>query len=311
MRRRARGAALALALTLGGAARAAPRLQLPPLAELPGPARDTIARLRAEAEAAGLDASEAEGDVRATVVARGERPLIMIERPRLPPQLFRADDVPADEAPAVVALRAIEWLKAALAPPPSPAPRPDSAALARYAEAHATATSPYRRPHLSVALAAALDGGDLTLAPTVALGAGVGGPAFVRLAGWGPSTRSGVEAPQGSARIHSFGAAASVGWTWPLGESLWLAATAGLGAARYVIDGRSTPGFVARRATATSYLTSLDASVARPLAGPLAGVLGVAANFALPSVGVRIADARVAERGRPELRATLGAQVAF
>ncbi|HEU4539331.1 MAG TPA: hypothetical protein VFS00_34660, partial [Polyangiaceae bacterium] len=301
-------------------------------AYLPSPARDAAVRLRAEAEAAGLDASEgeggAEGELRATIVVRGDRPIILFERALEPPRVFHADDVPVDEAPAVVALRAVEWLKAELTPAPRPAPepRPDapaaatigpppdalaSAAIGPRPDALASAASPYRRPFVSAAIAAALDGGATTLAPAFAIGTGVAGPAFVRLSGWGPSSWSNVDAPQGSARVRSFGAAASAGWTWPLGGSFWLTTTAGAGVTRYAVEGRSAPGFVARRATATSSLLLLDASVLRPLAGPVAGFLGVGANVALPSVGIRIADVRVAERGRPELKATLGVQLTF
>ncbi|MCU0685018.1 MAG: hypothetical protein MUF34_22690 [Polyangiaceae bacterium] len=334
MKRPAAGVVLALALGWSGVAHAAaPRLRLSPPSGLPWPARDAAARLRAEAEAAGLRTGEGEGgsgagadagDLRATVVAEGERPMIMIERPRRPPQLFRADDVSVDEAPGVVALRAVEWLKAELAPTLSPAQAPASLAQASDSPGAAPLTtfparagqpaapvSPYRRPHLSASLAASLDGGDVTFAPVVALGAGVFGGGFVRLAGWGPSTRATVVAPQGSARVHSLGAAASAGWSWPLAGSYWLAASAGVGVARYAIEGRSTPGFVARRAVATSSLAVLEASVLRPLVGPVAAVASVGASFALPAVGVRIADVRVAERGRPELRAALGVQVAF
>ncbi|HEU4406849.1 MAG TPA: hypothetical protein VFS43_16395 [Polyangiaceae bacterium] len=316
MKRPAAGVALAIALGLGGVAQAAtPRLHVPSPSGLPWPARDAAARLEAEAEAAGLSAGggegEGEGDLRATVVAEGERPMIVIERTRRPPQIFRADDVPVDEAPAVVALRAVEWLKAELAPAPRPAPAPPPAPPAALSGPPTAPASPYGRPHLSASLAMSLDGGDVTLAPAVALGAGVGGAGFVRLSGWGPSTRATVAAPQGSARVRSLGAAASAGWSWPLAGSSWLAAAVGVGVARYAIEGRGAPGFVARRAATTSALAMLDASVLRPLVGPVAGVASVGASFALPAVGVRIADVRVAERGRPELRAALGVQVAF
>lgn len=327
MTRLAAGVALAVALGWNGVAYAAtPRLRLSSPSGLPWPARDAAARLRAEAEAAGLSAGEGagegegEGDLRATIVAEGERPMIMIERSRRPPQIFRADDVSVDEAPVVVAIRAVEWLKAELAPEPRPERAPPSLALAPSPSPAlappttppaAAPANPYQRPHLSASLAASLDGGDVTLAPAVAFGAGIGGAGFVRLAGWGPSTRATIAAPQGSARVSSLGATASAGWSWPLAGSSWLAASAGAGVARYAIEGRSAPGFVARRAVATSSLAVLDASVLRPLLGPVAGVASVGASFALPAVGVRIADARVAERGRPELRAALGVQVTF
>lgn len=314
--------------------------------------RATATRLLAELSVGGFGAgtTASEADARVSLVLRDGRPVLYIELPNGRTGVIRAEDVSPAEAPSVVALRTVEWLRAALSAPqvPEPASTPSLVAPAPTSPAASTSPpapapsaaappsaasvapsprpsasralsvlskpalrTPFDRRHAFLGATVALDGGAVSIAPTASFGVGLAPGVFVRGTWSGPSTIGTVTAAQGSATIQSLGGRIDAGLAWPLHETVSVGASAGLGAAVYLVEGRAGAGYVARTESSAVLTPALDAFVSWRLAGPIHLLLDLGASAAFPSLDVKIAGVSVAERGLPALHATLGAMAAF
>jgi len=276
--------------------------------------RATAARLSAELSAAGFDLTTAEdaADVRATLVARDGRLVLYLELPTGATMLVRADDVPPAEAPSVLALRAVERLRAGLSTPDIAPPLP--AATPSVPPPKTTKPPPqgfFVRRHLLVGGALSFDGGAVSVAPTIAFGIGIGRDFFVRGLFWGPSTNSVVESNEGRAAISSFGGRVDVGFAFPIRMGMALGGSVGLGVGRYSIMGEASPGFVPRAAVQPVFLTAGDIFFVQRLFGPLHLDVDLGAHLAWPLVIVQIGGKDAAELGFPELRARVALGFAF
>jgi hypothetical protein len=289
-------------------------------------------RLLAELTAAGFETLRGaeSADVRATLLFRGTRWVLFLELPDGSSLVVRADDVPNEETPQVLSLRAVERLRAALAAPSVPSASPPPSApiptptLPSQPIAPSLATPPPRAParilpppapesrvpfgrlHVMVAGTISIDDGALSVAPHLAAGLRLGSGFFVRVSGDGPSTETVVRVPEGSARVQSFGGAVDLGFAWAVRPTTAIGARIGAGGAGYSVAGEAAPGYVARSETRGALVFGLGVFLSQRLAGPLSLVLDAGARVAFPAVDVRVAGRVVTERGRPEILASPG-----
>lgn len=313
--------------------------------------RAVSVRLVSELTAAGFSVSGGDGAVRASLVRRDDRWALFVELPDGGSLVVRADDVPASELPAVLALRAVERLRAALSapaaaspppaasaaptaatpptalpastaspPPPSPVavstpPRAASPPAAPSPGVPAPRSSRPRAPFEGFFLAAGglvtVDGGAVAGAPIVSAGLGVGAGFFLRASVFGPGAEGAITAPEGLARVTTFGGRLEAGFARAVREGTSLGAIVGLGGDGYAVEGEARPGFVARSETAGAFVAGVRGLVVQHITGPLHLFLDAGVELGVPSVNVRIAGKVVSERGLPAVVATPGALLAF
>jgi hypothetical protein len=275
--------------------------------------RVTAARLSAELTAGGFELTRAEetADVRATLVARDGRLVLYLELPNGATMLVRADDVPPSEAPAVLALRGVERLRAGLSAPKIVTPTPTVPVYVPPKRKNAVTPGFFARRHVVVGGVLSIDGGAVSVAPTIGLGIGIGRGFFLRGSLWGPSTTTMIESPKGRATVFTLGGRLDLGVSFPLRLGTALGGSAGLGVGRYGIEGEASPGFSARSAAQPVFLTALDVFVVQRIAGPFYVDVDVGAQISWPSVVVQIGGRDAAERGLLDFRGRIGFGVVF
>jgi len=282
--------------------------------------REAQTRLSAELKAAGFELTTEENlaDVRATLVARDGRLVVYLELPNGTTAVVRADDVQDSGAPEVLSVRAVERIRAESAtaanPPPTTAKPPlETKAIPEQSPQHrpiSSTISTFPRLFLLGGVVS-IDGGAVSLAPTIAVGAGLGQHWFLRGSFWGPTTNTTVQSSAGKANVWSVGGRFDTGLAFSARPGMILGASAGLGVGRYAIEGQASPGFKPRTAGQIVFLGGVDAFWLQALTSRLYLELDLGVSLALPSVVIRIDQRNEAERGFPEIHARFGGAVAF
>lgn len=292
-----------------------------------GPIDDDLSRaaqtrLSAELTAAGfeLTTSENAADVQATLVARDGQLVVYLELPDGVTTVVRADDVGESEAPEVLAVRAVERIRAGLANP-SVAPVAPIVPPTNHSNGAKPNSELPRKPqnktiphparsvfprHMLVGGLVSLDGGAFSIAPTIGLGMGLGRHFFIRSSFWGPSTRTTIQSASGQAKVWSLGGRLDAGGAFLIRSGTTLGIGAGIGIGRYAIAGQASPGFTPRETAQPVFLGALDAFFLQALAGRFYLDVDVGVSLALPSVVIRIDRRDAGERGFPEMHARIG-----
>ena len=331
------------------AARAASRVVL---VEAPDASlRDATSRLRGELAAAGFEVSEVSAPaaddagsfatVRLQRTATGAIEVWVSDQLTAKTVVRRIGSRPRDRAPRVIAIRALELLRASLleiesppppppddvpAAPPPPAPPADVVAWVR-AESPApparaggdTTSAPAEVPfveHVAVGAGAALlgsfDGLGPAVLPAVDLWIALHPSVAARVTFAGPGFRGGLENAAGTALVRQELAKIELVWLPSVGTS-WLAPMVSVGAGPYHLHvrGTATPPF--RAASDDVWAALLDAGVG--LAGRMspraAIVLDAHAIVTTPRAAVAIGDAQVASAGAPSLFTSLQLVASF
>lgn len=289
-----------------------------------GPIDDDLSRaartrLSAELTAAGFELTTIEdaADVRATLVAREGHLTVYLELPAGVTTVVRADDVGESEAPEVLAVRAVERIRAGLAtpsvapaapalPPTNPSTGSKPNAASRNEPKPIASDKPLFPRHISVGGVVSRDGGAFSIAPTIAFGLGIGRHSFLRGSFWGPSTRTTVASSSGKASVGSLGGRLDAGIAFSVRRGTILGGGVGVGVGRYAIEGQPSPGFTPRTTAQPVFLGALDIFGLQALTDRFFLDAGVGVSLALPSVVIRINQRDAGERGFPELHARIG-----
>lgn len=156
-----------------------------------------------------------------------------------------------------------------------------------------------------------LDGGAFSIAPTIALGTNLGQRFFIRGSFWGPTTKTTVQSASAQATVWSLGGRLDAGLAFPVRRGTNLGGSAGLGLARYAIEGKPSLGFTPRAAGQVVFLGGLDVFWLQALTPRFYMELDLGVAVALPSVVIRINRLNAGERGFPEVHARFGFAYAF
>jgi hypothetical protein len=332
------------------AARAASRVVL---VEAPDASlRDATSRLRGELAAAGFEVSEVSAQaaddagsfatVRLQRTASGAIEVWVSDQLTAKTVVRRIGNRPRDRAPRVIAIRALELLRASLleiesppppppddvpaAPPPPPVPadvvawvRAESPAPPALSERASAGTTNAKVPvveHVAVgagaALLASFDGLGPVVLPAVDLWIALNASLAMRVTLAGPGFRGGLENAAGTALVRQELAKIELVWLPAVGPT-WLAPMVSVGAGPYHLHvrGTATPPF--RPASDDVWAALLDAGVG--LAGRMspraAIVIDAHAVVTTPRAAVAIGDAQVASAGAPSLFTSLQLVASF
>ena len=236
------------------------------------------------------------------------------------------------DASRVVAIRAMELLRASLleATAPPPPPREDATALAAPAisppppdVARWMAPQPEPLPsktlvpsfgiEAGVAVLHSFDGLNLAPMPSLRLWYALGEHVSLRLAVAGPGYASDVSAPLGTAVVRQELAAIELAYAFALGPR-WLVPVASIGAGGYHLHARGTPtspGYRGASDDAWSALVDAGLSAALRFSSHAAIVLDARAIALVPRPVVGIAGNTAATAGRPSALLSVGVLASF
>jgi hypothetical protein len=123
-----------------------------------------------------------------------------------------------------------------------------------------------------------------------------------------PFTSTGATANEGAADVRTYFFAASAAyapWAHDYGASPWLAFGAGVGGALLTLDGRASPGYVAKKDTLGAAVPFLEAALVQNLGASFALEATLLAGVSVPRPIVRFDAREVAAWGRFVTAATL------
>jgi hypothetical protein len=229
--------------------------------------------------------------------------------------------------PAVLALRAVEILRARLleVPAPAPAPQQDGGAEGSAATMGEPPARPPAGPAPSIEAGPARVAGGLSVGPALLVSpGGVPAAVLVRLgAGWDPIPRVGIEAtvfvpatagtvsaPEGSVDLRVLWAGGGVrGLLTDPASDLSVAVGLGLQAVMLSFSGTTMPPWTADSGSRWAAAPYVSATVAYRLHPHVALRLDVLAAFVRPEAVVRIAGRDIASFGEPAVVPSLGVEV--
>jgi hypothetical protein len=313
--------------------------------------RDATSRLRGELAAAGFEVSEVSATapadeatsfatVRLQRTASGAIEVWVSDQLTAKTVVRRIGNRPRDRAPRVIAIRALELLRASLleieSPPPAPPddvpaaplpppPPPDVVAWVRAespparapAETAVTSPPPPFVEHVAIGAGAALlgsfDGLGPAVLPTVDVWIALHPRLAARLTLAGPGFHGGLENGAGTALVRQELAKAELVWMPSVGGPAWLAPMLSVGAGPYHLHVRGTATLPFRAASDDVWAALFDAGVG--LAGRMSAraaiVVDAHAIVTTPRAAVAIGGTQVASAGAPSLFTSLQLVASF
>jgi hypothetical protein len=223
----------------------------------------------------------------------------------------------AAEQPRILAIRAVELLKASLVEAIDPATREQPKARELPYDVVGWLAPPAGPlegigVHLGVGLLTGFDGVGPAGAPVLRVSYGVSGGLTGRLSFAGPAFGAGIDGPIGTARVREelatleLGYAPAVDWAG-FTPTLWL----GGGAYHLHAKGELGPGFAGQSDDVWAALALAGAGIGYRPSERITLMLDAAALFTFPRVAVAMAGEPIATTGRPSLLASLGVIIRF